>query len=178
MEKLSLTFTKRNFTFLGICLGGLILLVLISILPLIAQKKSLEIKIPATKTKISQHTQLDLVVQTIDKKLSALETIGTLPSVPVESLTITELSSIKAEIMGLAAEENVTFVNLNSIIPESSENLKTLTFKSYLQGSLTNIRSFIFSLLQIPYIEDIEQLDIQSNDNNLNLNLVFSVRLT
>lgn len=178
MEKFPLTFSRRNFAFLGICLGGLVLLLLISVLPLIAQKKDLTEQIPAMKAKIAQQAQLVTVLHAIDQKLQALAKIDNLPSVALSSLPIIESSSVLDRIASLALEQKLTLIAINPIIPKSSKDLRLLTFESSVQGSLTNIRSFIYSLLQVPYIDTIDKLQIRSNDNKLDLNLVFSVRLT
>lgn len=178
MKTFHFTLTKRNITFLCICLGGLTLLFLISIVPLIAQEKELTQKIPELEVQISDQTQLANLLRAIDTKLATLAAMDNLPTVEKESLTLIESSSVKSLITKLAKEKNVLMIQIEPIIPESSENLTKLTFESDFQGSLTDIRSFVFSLLQIPYIDIIDELQIKSNDNILDLELVFSVRLT
>jgi Tfp pilus assembly protein PilO len=177
MEWFPLTFTKRNLAFLGICLGFLVFLVLITITPLLTQQKDLSQKLIALQGMSSKQAQLVPVLQAIDQKLQTLATLDKLPAVAQEPLSIMESSSIMDQIRSLSLEQNVKLIQITPIIPKSSENLKELTFESYLQGSAADIRSFVYSLLQISFIEKIDALHIQTNDNTLDLNLVFSVRI-
>lgn len=178
MKNFSFTFTRRNFAFLGLCLGGLALLFLIGIVPLIAQEKSLEKNIPETKAKLAHQAQLKQILQAADAKLESIETMDNLPLITPESLSIIESSSVMSRIASLAKQKKITLISIAPQIPGSSENLKELVFESHLQGQLTNIRSFIYSLLQVPYIQQIDKLRIQSSDGILNLDLSFSVRIT
>lgn len=178
MKGFSLAFSKRNVAFLGICIGGLVLLVVVSILPLIAQIKLIEHEIPQIKTKMAEQADLAMIIRAIDKKLKELEEMPSLPAVSTSTIPLVETSSVSEEIKSLAKQENIKILTIEPIIPKSGIKLTSVRFISSMQGDLPDLRSFLFALLQVPYIDNIERLKIQSNENILGINLTFTVRLS
>ncbi len=178
MKGFPLAFSKRNFAFLGICLGVLALIILVSILPLMAKIKLLEDEIPQVKAKIAEQSELAEIIKTIDQKLIELNEMPTLPNISLTSIPLIETSSVIGEIERLAKEGNLRVITIEPIVPESSIQLKTVTFNARMQGKITDLRSFLFALLKVTYIDKIERLKIISNENILDMDLTFSVRLS
>ena len=172
------TFTKRNLAFLLICLGGVTLLVLATIVPLMASKVEVSRQIPEINERLSEQGNMVLALMVVDKKLSDLEKLEKLPAVATTALPITESNSVIDDILELGSRQQLTNVDIAAIMPESSVNLRELSFSTSANGSLSNIRSYIFSLLQIPYVATLKKIEIKSDEAVLHIDMLFTIRLS
>lgn len=176
--KTNFTLTKPNLVFSAICLGGLTLIVLACILPLLAEKHELTNKIPELNGRLKNQADMVTVLTVIDKKLAELEKLEILPEVQHSSITITNSHKVISDITERANKLNLEDVDIAAIMPKSSINLQEMYFTTSVKGEIKGLRSYIYSLLQIPYINKITQLEIISDDGVLILEMTFTVRIS
>jgi len=178
MASLPFTFTRHNMLFLLICLGGIGLLVSISILPIMAENHQLSQRLPELEDKISSQRDLLTMLAAFDNKLAQLEKLDSLPAVANSSLPITELYKVISDITKIGDKLSLKENNITALMPKSAVNLKEISFSNSAKGKLSTLRSYIFSLLQITYIGKIKQLEIRTDNNELLVELIFTVRLS
>ena len=177
MKQIDLNFSKHNFIFLGICLTGLVFLFLISLKPMYTQDKQLKKDIPVLKAKIAQQQQLQNLVAMIDQKLSSIQSESKLPSVLLVPKPQDKTNQIIPEIKKLARNTDTTIISIEPLLNDNGKDWQNLTIQSQMQGSFSNIKSFLFGLLSLPYLKGINEIEINSDDNTLNLRLTYSVIL-
>jgi len=170
-------FKRRNLVFLGICLGGLALLLLVSIIPLTAQQHALDQEIALLKSELANQQQYQAGIGMVDGILSKLDQQATPQVVSLTPLTQDDsFLIIQQEIKALASETSLELATIEPLL-DNKNSWQSLTVHAELRGLFPDLRHFLLKLLALPYVKQIERVEIHPGSNGLNFSLTYTIVL-
>ena len=170
-------FTKHNLVFSTICLGGLLLLLMISVRPIFRQNAALNKQIADLKAEARRQEQMQTYVSLVENELKKLKAGNGLPNVQITPLPHRQSAEIAGTVREIARRTHMELTSLAPIISTRKKEWRNLEVKAELRGKFTDLRSFVFELLSLPYIQHIDQLKINSAPARLNITVTFTVVL-
>ena len=169
-------FRRRNAVFLGICLGGLTLLFLISIIPLMAQHRGLDKEIAALENELANQQQFQGEIALVDGILSKLDQQPTPQVVSLVPLAQGDSVLIIQDIKVLASQTSLELANIEPIL-DKKNTWQNLTVHAELRGLFPNLRHFLLKLLALPYVKQIERIEIHPGNTGLIFSLTYTIVL-
>lgn len=171
-----ITFSRKNAIFLGLCLGGLVLLVGIGILPLNSQHRRLDQKRDNISKKLAQQQQSQADIAAVDNILTQIDQQPTPQVVAISPLPQDKTSQITDDFRLVAREVSLTVDSINPLLDKKTD-WKNLSVHAECYGELDNIRQLLIKLLYLPYVRQIEHLEIHPGTSTLRLSLTYTIDL-
>ncbi len=150
-----------NVTYLTICLLSLVAFFLVGIYPNLSALQEMDAEITTLHQKVQTQELLFPVYKRLIKEV--IQKVPTKLSVPEKNkISPNDLVRINEMLNKLAAESEVTF---SRAIPDASNYLEDkgyLTMKVDFIGDFFNLRRLLLSICQLPYLESIDQMRIET----------------
>lgn len=177
MNQLSqFSFSRRNAVFLGLCLGGLTLLLLVSVIPLKSQHLALDQELATLQTELKNQRQNQVSVAMVDGLLARLDQQPGPQVIALSPLAQDKTGQILDDIRDIAAE---TSLALKTIEPklDNKNTWQTLTVHTELHGGFPNLQPFLLKLLSLPYVKQIERIEVHPGGSGLIFSLTYTIAL-
>lgn len=150
--------------------GGLVLFVLLAILPARKESEALDFQIKSLQNRIEEQRTLSPIYDTLLKK-TQMEPAGNITLIESKPLKRGAANQVVDLFNQLAEKSRLTLVEftpaLESILSESDH----LEVDMSLQGEFIDMQSFLLDLCQLPYLEQIKSLQIESEADRRQINL-------
>jgi hypothetical protein len=161
------TQTIAYFVILG---GGILLFILLIIMP--AQKKSeaLDFEIENIETRIEEQKILTPVYQNLLKKVQ-LEPPEGVEFTAKQKLETGQAAQLADVFEKMAAASRLQLVEFSPEVGSLLRNTGFLQVNLMLKGEFINLHPFMMDLCQLPYMEMIEQIHIQSIEGTKQIRL-------
>ena len=170
------TFSRRNALFLGLCLGGMTLLFLISVMPLKARHHSLDQEIVTLKNELARQQQQQTTIGLVDGILSQLDHQPSPRLTPQAPLPQDKSGQLSEDIVTIARESALELAAIGPLL-DKKDSWQTMTVRAELQGQFPDLRTFLLKLLALPYVKQIDRIEIHSGDTELKFTLIYSIGL-
>jgi len=164
MQDVGVKVPKQSIIYLGVCLGGIILFVLLGIIPNQYSLNALEQKISAMKFKIEEQKALLPLYQSVST-WAQQKAPTSLPMPASGRLETIKMNTIPQTIRQIAKDNKM---NMLSVVPD----LKALTGEGQrlsvdvtVRGDFADFRQFLIDLNAIPYIESMEEIQVEQEKN-------------
>ena len=171
-----LPFSRRNTLFLCLCLGGLTLLFLISVMPLKARHHTLDQEIVTLEKELASQQQQQATIGLIDGILSKLDQQPSPRLTPHAPLPQDKSGRISEDIKSIARESTLELAAIEPLL-DKKESWETLTVRAELQGQFPDLRTFLLKLLALPYVKQIDHLEIHPGETGLKFTLIYTIGL-
>jgi len=164
MQDIGTKIPKQSIIYLGVCLLGILLFVLVGIIPSQNSLATLERKIGEMKFKIEEQKALSPLYQSV---INSAQQKGptTLPMPASGKLEKTRMNTIPPAVRQIAQNNKM---NMLSVVPDLKslvgENQR-LSMEVAVKGDFPNFRQFLIDLAAIPYIESVEEIQIEQEKN-------------
>lgn len=172
-----LTFSRRNTIFLGICLGGFTLLLLIGVIPLKAQHRALDQEIATLKGKLADQQQNQTNIALIDGLLAKIDQEPTPQLVALTPLPQNETSHIFEDVKTIAKAASLDLTTIEPLL-NNKDNWQSLTVQTELRGLFPDLRAFLLKLLALPYVRQIDRIEIHPDSTELKISLTYTIALS
>ncbi len=167
---------SSNMTYLAICLSSLLAFFLVGIYPSVSALEEMDAEIEMLRQKVQTQELLFPVYQRLIK-----EVVRKVPSrlaVPEKTkMPPNDLVRLNGLFNRLAGESNVTF---SSAIPDASNYLEDkgyLSMKVVFIGDFFNLRRLLLGICQLPYLESIDQIRIETQQQRSQKRMSFRLRV-
>ena len=177
IDKIPTRFDSQNIGFLLLCLGGLVSLYIIGILPLQMEAKDLNRRIPVLKQKASDQLQLETMLAAIEQEKSIHDHDYNLPKVAVSHLPEDKTDKILPDFESVAKKSKMTILEVSPQFKKTA-NIKKLVISAQVQGDFNQMRAFLFNLLKLSYVSQVNDIEIKTSGELLQCNLTYSVNLS
>jgi len=177
MSQSSLVFTRRNGVFLAICLGGLALLVVVSIVPLTVQQRRQDQELTGLEVEAANQAQYQTGVGLVDGLLATIDQQPTPQVVKPAPLSPEDTGLIIQDIHTLAQQTALEVASVTPLLDKKS-TWQSLTVSAELQGLFPNLRQFLLKLLALPYVKEIDRLEIHPGESGLIVRLTYTILLS
>lgn len=171
-----LSFSRNNVIFLCLCLGGLLLLVIIGILPLNAHHRKLDQEITEITQQLARQNQNQTDIATIDNILTKLDQQPTPQVVELAPLPQNKTSQITDDFRAFAKEVSLNVDRIDPLL-DNKTDWSSLSVKAECYGELNTLRLFLLKLLSLPYVRKIDRLEIHPGTSTLRFTLIYTIDL-
>ena len=162
MAKVKLTsMPTQTLSYIIILGGGVVLFLLLAILPAHKDSAALDFEIDNISTKIEEQKILTPVYESLLKKAQLKPPEG-LNFVAQEKLKAGETSKVAARFEALARDSKLTLVKFAPAVETLINRSGFLMIDIELRGEFINLHPFLLELCQLPYLEQIEEIQIRS----------------
>lgn len=169
-------FRRRNAVFLAICLGGLLLLLLVSIIPLSMQQRALDQELVDLQNEVAQQNQYQAGVVMLEGVLAKIDQQPTPQVVSQIPLAPGDTALIIQDIKTLARESSLEVTTVEPLL-DKKNTWQHLTVAAEFRGLFPDLRQFLLKLLALPYVKQIERIEIHPGSNGLNFSLKYTIVL-
>jgi len=171
-----LTFTRNNAVFLGLCLGGLVLLVAIGILPLSAQQRRLEQDQADISQRLQQQRQSQSEITAVDTILRQLDQQPTPQVVALTPLPQDKNAQITDDFKVVAHESSLAVDSITPLL-DNKTDWNRLSVRAECSGELDNMRLLLLKLLSLPYVRQIDRIEIHPGFSSLRFTITYTIDL-
>lgn len=170
------TFSRRNAIFLGLCLGGFVLLLIISVIPLKIKDQALDLESTALKEELARQRQNEASIAMVDAILATLDQQPSPEVVALSPLPQEKTDQLVADLRTIARESALKISTIDPLL-DKKKSWQTLTVRAELTGLFPELRSFLLKLLALPYVRQIDRIEIHPGDARLNFSLTYTIDL-
>ncbi|MBF0223969.1 MAG: hypothetical protein HQK76_00815 [Desulfobacterales bacterium] len=161
---------KKNLPFFLICAGGIVILILIGIIPNNNKLYMLDTEIAKKKNEIQTQEFLFPIYTDIIKTNPKKDLEG-LPFQEKKNMPESEIADIPKIFSKLAEEFNIKLKSVNPDPNTLDKKNKLLAVHIDLEGKFFDYRNFLIKLIGIPYLEFVENIQVNVLNDNLNMNI-------
>lgn len=171
MAKVKLTsMPTQTLSYVIILGGGVVLFLLLAILPAHKDSMALDFQIENVSTKIEEQKILTPVYESLLKKAQLKPPEG-LNFVPQQKLKAGETSKVAARFEELAKDSKLNLVKFAPAVETLINRSGFLMVDIELRGEFINLHPFLLELCQLPYLEQIEEIQIHSERDAKQMNI-------
>jgi inhibitor of KinA sporulation pathway (predicted exonuclease) len=162
LERLKISqLPTRSIAFLLICAGGLLVFTLLVIYPQRLSLAEADLEIMKLKERIDEQRILNPVFQDLLRKVRLKDTEG-LPFPKKAKFVHSESATIPSVFQDIAQKSHLTLQDITTDVDSLIENSEYLKIKFVVKGDFVDLRTFMLNLGDLPYLEQIERIQIQS----------------
>lgn len=166
MEKIYAIIPKRTIIYSLLCLSGILCIILVGIIPKQLSLTHLDQRIKSIQFQIEEQKSLYPIYQDLQKITQARDS-KVLPSPVRSTLLRTQLNAIPANFREIARKANLDMVSASPDLNSLSGESKTLLVNAVIRGNFFNFRKFLIGLGEVPYLDRIEEIHIQQNEDTM-----------
>ena len=151
---------QQSIIYIGVCLFGLLVFVLIGLIPAGRTMTALDTRIEDARYKLeAQKTLTPLLLSLQDRnqqkesQILPLPEQGRLPQTQIQTLPVTFSTAAKVSGMSLVS----ALPNLNALTGDA----QFLSVDAVLRGNFIHFRKFLIHIGSLPYVHHIEEITIQ-----------------
>lgn len=170
------TFNRHNAVFLGLCLGGFALLLLGGIVPLKAQHHALDQEILSLKKALAAQQQNQDGIAMVDAILAKLDQQPTPQAVTLLPLSQDKTALIPEDIKAIATATSLELILIEPLL-DNKASWQSPTVHAELRGSFPELRPFLLKLLALPYVKQIDRIEIHPDSTGLRFSLTYTIAL-
>jgi hypothetical protein len=166
MEKIYAITPKRTITYALIGLSGILFIVLVGIIPKQFSLARLDQQIKSIQFQLEEQKSLYPIYQDLQKRTQAGDS-KVLPSPARSALLRTQFNAIPATFREIARKANLDMVSASPDLNSLSSESRLLQVNAVIRGNYFNFRKFLIGLGEVPYLERIEEIQIQQNEDTM-----------
>ena len=166
MEKIFAIIPKRTVIYALLCLSCILFIVFAGIVPKQFYLARLDQKIKSIQSQIEEQKRLSPIYLDLQKKAQAGDA-KSLPLTMKNALLRTQLDTIPATFRDIAGKANLDLVSATPDLNSLSGDSRLLLVNTVIRGNFFNFRKFLIGLGAVPYLERIEEIQIQQNEDTM-----------
>ena len=168
---------RRNIIVFASCFGALLLFAGIALLPNVGKLRRQSLSIEQLQAQLVEQNDLNSLYRQLEAKRAGLHQLATEPPVQPKPLPAGEISRIVLTLQELAAQEGVVVDNVRPAIESGSVPSHQIRIQAIMHGRLEQHRALLFDILREPYVEELEQLTIETNGKDLTLQMILAINI-
>jgi len=176
MEKMYAITPKRTIIYALICLSGILFIVLAGVIPKQLSLARLDQKIKSIQFQIEEQKKLYPIYQDLQKKAQAGDSKA-LPLPARNALLRTQLDTIPATFREIARKANLDMVSASPDLNSLSGESRLLLVNAVIRGNFFNLRKFLIGLGDMSYLDRIEEIQIQQNEDTMEFKMKIWIAL-
>ena len=166
MGKIYAIIPKRSLLDSLICLSGVLLIVFAGIVPNQFSLARLDQKIKSIQFQIEEQKSLYPIYQVLQKKYQTRDA-KVLPAPARSPLPPTQLETIPSTFRQIAQKANIDTVSVSPNLSSLGNEPRFLLVDTVVRCDFSNFRKFLIGIGEVPYLERIEEIQIQQNEDTM-----------
>ncbi len=175
MQEKKLPITRENLTISILCGAVLIIFVLLWLLPALREYRQSMAELPQARTKMREIRQVTELSSGLDKKLASLQQVdGVTRPLP---LPVDDAPGFIEQLTTTAARIGLEKRRLSLEVQTGGPGRQLLKVSSTFSGTARHCRLFVHQLLQEPHVREIVGMHFTAADQDVVLDLEFTIEL-
>ena len=166
MGKIYAIIPRRSLLYSLICLSGVLLIVFAGIVPNQFSLTRLDQKIKSIQFQIEEQKSLYPIYKVLQKK-SKTRDAKVLPAPERIPLLRTQLDTIPSTFRQIAKNANIDTVSVSPNLNSLGNDSRFILVDTVVRCDFLNFRKLLIGLGEIPYLESIEEIQIQQNEDTM-----------
>jgi hypothetical protein len=166
MDKIYAVIPKRSLVYLLICMSGVLIIFAAGIIPEYFSSVRLDQQIKNIQFQIEEQKRLYPIHQMLQSKTHT-EDGRTLPFPKKNFLSRTQMDVVPATFREIAKKANLDIVSASPDLNFLGTESRFLPINATMRGDFFNFRKFLISLGEVSYLERIEEIQIQQNEDTM-----------
>jgi Tfp pilus assembly protein PilO len=167
---------KKTLSYLVICGGIIILVVGLGIIPLYRYNSNRAQAVQNIQHQIDEQKELRQVYQLI-RKASEKKEVHSLPNPAKAKLSNQDLDKFQNSFLAEVATSGMTTVSLMPDVKTMAVGSQSLLYNAAITGEFTNFRRLLIGLGALPYITQIEEINIEQTSDAMEFKLKIWIAL-
>lgn len=170
MDKIYAIIPKRSMFYLLICLCGMLIIFAAGIIPEYFSSVSLDQQIKSIQFQIEEQKRLYPIHQVLQDTTHKKDG-RTLPFPKKIFLLRTQMDAFPETFREIAKRANLDVVSASPDLNNLGSESRFLPINAIIRGDFFNFRKFLIGLGEVPYLERIEEIQIQQNEDTMELKM-------
>lgn len=166
MDKIYAIIPKRSLVYLLICLSGVLILFVAGIIPEYFSSVRLDQQIKNIQFQIEEQKILHPVYHTLQNKTHTKD-VRILPFPKKTPLSRAQVDAVPVKFSEIAKRANIDIVSASPDLNFLGSESKFFPINAIIRGDFFNFRKFLIGLGEVPYMERIEEIHIQQNEDTM-----------
>jgi len=166
MGKIYAIIPKHSLLFSLMCLSGVLIIVFAGIVPKQFSLARLDQKIQSIQFQIEEQKSLYPIYQVLHKK-SHTRDAKVLPAPAMTPLLRTQLDTIPSTFRQIAQNANIDTVSVSPNLNSLGNEPRFLLVDTVVRCDFLNFRKFLIGIGEVPYLERIEEIQIEQNEDTM-----------
>lgn len=159
-KKVASKFPKQSVSYILLCLAGILIFILAGIVPNMGTLRDLSAKITDAQFRLEEQQALSPFQKSLQIKSERKES----EVLPLPAKGVLEQAKINTLPMVIGSAAKASGMSMASAIPNIAAltgDAQSLSVNVTLRGDFMNLRKFLINLGGIPYVKQIEEIEIQ-----------------
>jgi len=176
MNKFNINIRQDSFWYIVTYSGIIILIFLVGILPLYHHNSDLVDGNKKLKNQIEEQKELGPIYLSL-LKVTNNKDLRVLPSPKKTTIPREEAGKFQDDIRMIAGKSGLTMVSLKPDLNTSSGSSASLLHNVVLKGEFANLRKMLIGLGAVPYLDRIEEINIQQYPDSMEFRMKIWIAL-
>ncbi|MCK5226868.1 MAG: hypothetical protein KAJ60_06430 [Desulfobulbaceae bacterium] len=176
-QSFSLSLSRENVIVVGVTTALIALFVSLFLLPMFFKQKALDNDIIALKAEVEEFNQLKMLHETLDRKLATEAGASLPPDIVHQSLISKDAGRIMEILQNTVKAAGSKIISIKPEIVSQNAESQILRLNTSISGEIDSFRVLLMRLLQFSYVRNIETLTIKAAEQELHLELLFTVEV-
>jgi hypothetical protein len=176
-QQTAISLPKRSLYYILMCAGGILAFVLLGIVPAQRALMELETEIASTRARIEEQDTLFPRFQELLRQERAFYETGL--SLPAERGTLPrdQVDGVAGILGVIAGRCNLEIPSVTPDLKSLADGSRTLAVRATVRGEFDLFRDFLLELNRLPYLDRINEVQVQETTGGLELRLRVSLAL-
>jgi hypothetical protein len=166
MKKINLNIPEKSFSYLIICGGIVVILVLVGIFPLYRYISNQAGEIKKIQYQIEEQKGLGPAYLNLKKAMERKD-LQVLPNPKKTTISREEAAKFQNVFRNVAGKSGLMTVSLTPDLSTMTGSSKFLLHNAVVKGEFANFRKMLIALSAIPYLDRIEEIRIQQHSDSM-----------
>lgn len=166
MDKIYTIIPKRSLFYLVICLCGVLIIVTVGIIPEYFSSVRLDQQIKSMQFQIEEQKNLYPIYHMLKNK-THIKDARILPFPKKVPLSRAQIDTVPATVREIAKKANIDMVSASPDLNFLGSESRFLPINAIMRGDFFNFRKFLIGLGEVPFLERIEEIQIQQNEDTM-----------
>jgi hypothetical protein len=167
-QKTNINIPRHSVTYFLVCLFGILVFVFVGIIPSYKSIAGLNQRIEEMKFQMEEQKSLFPIYQSLNKQMQKSES-ESLPFPPRAKLATGQIDKLVSMVRDVAGQNKVALVSATPDLKSLTNDSKSLLLNMTVTGDFFSFRKFLIGIVSIPYLERIEEIQMQQTPDNLEM---------
>jgi hypothetical protein len=155
------TIPQKSIYYLLLCSIGILMFILIGLYPVHSSLSGLDEEIAGIKARIEEQKVLFPLYKELAEKVRKKMDSELLRYSGKIALSIDQIDAISTRIREIAEESNLETISITPDAKSLANNSKSMSVSLVVRGDFLKFHRFLFDLESVPYLEHIQEIQIQ-----------------
>jgi len=164
MKDMEAMIPRQSMIYLGLCMFGVLLFIVLGVIPSWFSLNALERKIVGMKFQIEEQKVLAPLYKSVSSLPQKKGPVA-LPMPALERLETSRMNMIPERIGQIARDNNMGVISVLPDLKTITEDGQRLSVEVTVTGDFANLRKFLIGLNTVPYVESTKEISVRQEKN-------------